>query len=402
MKPRRGKRVLMLIENVAYPLDQRVRLEANALAEAGYQVSVICPSAPGLARYDVVNSVRVFRYPAPVIATNFLGYLWEYGYSLVSTFILSLLVALHPGFDVIHAANPPDTAVIVAAFYKLFGKRFVYDHHDLAPELYDARFRGKSRRLVHEALLLFERLSCQLADHVIATNQSYRAIELERARVPAERITIVRNGPDLSRLRVVEPIPGLRREGRTNIIYVGMIENQDGVDYLFRALKHLDGELKRDSFHCIVVGSGGALSDLKSLAEQLGLSDHVFFVGFVKPAEVARYLCAGDIGVAPEPSNPLNDRSTMIKVMEYMVVGKPIVAFDLVETRYSAQDAALYARPNDELDFARQIAVLMDDPERCRKMGQIGMERIECELAWPHQAKHLLDMYMSLTADFGR
>ena len=305
MDPLKGKRVLMLIENVAYPHDHRVRLEANALAGAGYLVSVICPTAPGLGTYEVIDRVRVYRYPAPPAANNVLGYFWEYGYSLVSTFIFSLLVALHPGFDVIHAANPPDTAVIIAAFYKMFGKHFVYDHHDLAPELYDARFRGKSRRLVHAALLMFERLSCQLADHVIATNQSYRAIEMKRGHVPAERITIVRNGPDLSRLRMVEPKPGLRREGKTNIIYVGMIENQDGVDYLFRALKHLDGELKRGGFHCIVVGSGGALSELKSLVEQLGLSDHVFFVGFVKPAEVASYLCAGDIGVAPEPSRSL-------------------------------------------------------------------------------------------------
>jgi glycosyltransferase involved in cell wall biosynthesis len=371
-------------------------LEAATLLGAGYQVSVICPSAPGQSWHEVIDGVYVYRYPAPPDGNNFLGYLWEYGYSLLATFAISLLVWLRPGFDVIHAANPPDIAVLVAAFYKLFGKRFVYDHHDLAPELYDVRFGGKGQRFVHEALVWFERLSCRLADHVIATNQSYQAIEMQRGFVPEERITVVRNGPDLSRLRPVEPRPGLCQEGKTNIVYVGIIEYQDGVDYLVRALQHLIHDLKRSDFYCIIVGAGGALRTVKSLAQRLGLGDHVFFTGWVEPTEVAGYLCAGDIGVAPEPSNPLNDRSTMIKIMEYMAVGKPIVAFDLPEHRFTARGAALYARPNDELDFAQQLAMLMDDPERRKKMGQIGRERIENELAWSHQAKHLLDAYTSV------
>jgi glycosyltransferase involved in cell wall biosynthesis len=388
----------MLIENRPYPQDHRVRLEAVTLSGAGYQVSVICPSAPGQPWRQVIDGVDVYRYPAPPDGNNLVGYLWEYGYSLAVTFAISLLVCLRPGFDVIHAANPPDIAVLIATFYKLFGKRFVYDHHDLAPELYDARFAGKGRRFVREALVWFERLSCRLADHIIATNQSYQAMEMQRGSVPEERITVVRNGPDLNRLRLVVPKPGLRQEGKTNLVYVGIIERQDGVDYLVRALQHLVYDLKRSDFHCIIVGRGGALLDVKSLTEQLGLGDYVFFTGWVEPTQVAGYLCAGDIGVAPEPSNPLNDRSTMVKIMEYMAMAKPVVAFDLPENRYTAQGAALYAQPNDELDFARQIAVLMDDPERRKKMGQVGRERVENELAWPHQAKHLLDAYASVRA----
>jgi glycosyltransferase involved in cell wall biosynthesis len=391
-----GRRVLMLIENRPYPQDYRVHSEAATLSGAGYQVSVVCPSAPGQPWHEVIDDVYVYRYPAPPDGNNFLGYLWEYGYSLIATFAISLLVWLRRGFDVIHAANPPDLAVIVAAFYKLFGKRFVYDHHDLAPELYYARFGGKGRPSVYRALVWFERLSCRLANHVVTTNQSYQAIEMQRGSVPQERITIVRNGPDLNRLRPVEPKAGLRQEGKTNIVYVGIIEYQDGVDYLVRALQHLIYDLKRGDFHCLIVGTGGALPKVKSLAEQLGLHDYVSFTGFVEPTEVAGYLCAGDIGVAPEPSNPLNDRSTMIKIMEYMAMEKPVVAFDLPEHRFTAQAAALYARPNDELDFARQIALLIDDPERRKKMGQVGRERVENELAWSHQAKHLLDAYASV------
>ena len=247
-------------------------------------------------------------------------------------------------------------------------------------------------------LVWFERLSCRLADHVIATNQSYKAMEMQRGSVPEERITVVRNGPDLNRLRLVEPKPGLRQEGKLTLVYVGIIERQDGVDYLIRALQHLIIDLERSDFQCIVVGKGGALNDVKTLTWQLGLGDRVFFTGFVEPTQVASYLCAGDIGVAPEPSSPLNDRSTMIKIMEYMAVGKPVVAFDLPENRFTAQGAALYAQPNDEFDFARQLAVLLDDPDRRKKMGLVGRERVANELAWPHQAKHLLAAYASLAA----
>jgi glycosyltransferase involved in cell wall biosynthesis len=288
---------------------------------------------------------------------------------------------------------------LIAAFYKLLGKRFVYDHHDLAPEAYYFRFGGNGNRLVYHALVFFERLSCRLADHVIATNQSYRAIEMERGRVPEQRSTVVRNGPDLNLLQAVEPNPDLRRAGKTTIGYVGRMGFQDGVDYLLRALHHLVYDLGRTDFFCFVAGTGVAVPSLKALTGRLSLSDYVLFTGWVEHKDVARYLSAADIGVAPEPSNAYNDRSTMIKMTEYMALGKPIVAFDLPEHRVTAQDAALYACPNDELDFARQIVALMDDPERRKKMGQRGRERIETKLAWPHQAKHLLEVYKALNAD---
>jgi len=391
-------RVLMLLENNPYPQDGRVRLEANALAAAGYQVSVICPSSRGQSWREMLDGVHVYRFPAPPDANGFLGYLWEYGYSMVATFAMSLLVFLSAGFDVVHTHNPPDTFVFIAAFYKLLGKRFVYDHHDLAPEAYYARFGSSDNRLVHHALVLFERLSCRLADHVIATNQSYRMVEMQRGHVPEQRITIVRNGPDLNHLQTVEPDPDLRRLGKTIIGWAGRMGFQDGVDYLLGALRHLVYDLGRTDFLCVLVGAGDASPSMKSLTEQLGLADYVLFTGWVEHTEVARYLSAADIGVAPEPSNSYNDRSTMIKMMEYMALGKPIVAFDLPEHRVTAQDAALYARPNDESDFARHIVALMDDPERRKRMGQRGRERIETELAWPYQEKHLLEAYEALNA----
>ena len=386
----------MLLEKNPYPQDYRTCREARALAAAGYQVAVICPLDPGQPWREMLDGVRVYRFPAPPAANSFLGYLWEYGYSMAAMFIISLLVFLREGFDVVHAHNLPDTLVFIAAFYKLLGKRFVYDHHDLGPEMYYARFGDKGNRLVYPMLVLLEKLSCQLADHVIATNQSYKTVEMQRGRVPEERITIVRSGPYLEPWRAVKPDPILRQKGETILGYVGIMGPQDGVDYLLRALRHLVYELGRRDFFCVIIGKGDALTDLKKLATQLGINEYVWFTGWVSDADLLCYLSTADICIDPDPSNPFNDRCTMNKMMEYMALGKPIVAFDLPEHRVTAQDAAVYAHPNDELDFAQQIAALMDDPERRKKMGQIGRERVETELAWPYQEKHLLEVYEAL------
>jgi glycosyltransferase involved in cell wall biosynthesis len=324
-----------------------------------------------------------------------LGYLWEYGFSMLGAGLLSLVVWRREGFDVVHAHNPPDTFCLIAAAYKLAGKRFVFDHHDLAPEMYCARFGG-GHAAVHRLLVWFERLSCRLADRVIVTNASYREIALRRGGVPAERITIVRNGPDLARLRPVEPDAELRAMGRTIIGFVGSMGHLDGLDLLLQALHHLKHELGRQDWYAVLVGSGDARSGLAAQAERLGLSDQVRFTGHLPDSEFLALLCAADICVDPDPSNPFNDRSTMIKMMEYMALGKPIVAFDLPEHRVTAGEAALYARPNDTADFARLVAALIDDPARRARLGRIGRARVERHWAWPEQVPALLSAYAAL------
>ncbi|TEU14767.1 MAG: glycosyltransferase WbuB [Anaerolineales bacterium] len=396
MKTTNQPRVLMLLENNPYPKDSRVRREATSLTAAGYEVTVISPKESGQPWYKVCDKVRVYRFPAPPEANGFLGYMWEYGYSMIATFFISLFVFLRHGFNIIHTHNPPDTFVLIVIWYKLLGKRFVYDHHDLAPEMYFARFGGSGNPLVHKALVWFEKLSLWLADHVIATNQSYKAMEMERGRVPENRITIVRNGPDLNRLRLVDDKPDVFQQGKTILCYVGSMGFHDGVDHLLRALYNLVYELERTDIFCVLVGAGDAWLGLKALAEQLHLTDYVLFTGWVEHTKVAGYLCAADICLAPEPSNAYNDRSTMIKITEYMALGRPIVAFDLPEHRVTAQGAAVYARPNDELDFAWQIVTLMDDPQQRQKMGRMGQTRVETELAWSHQEGHLLEVYQAL------
>jgi glycosyltransferase involved in cell wall biosynthesis len=386
----------MLLENNPYPQDGRVRGEATALTAAGYRVTIVCPAAQGQRWRERLDGVGIYRFPAPPKADSPFGYMLEYAYAMSAAFILSLIALVSEGFDVVHAHNPPDTFFVLGAFYKLLGKRFVFDHHDLSPEMYDARFDGRRRPLVRTLLLLCEWFSCRLADRVIATNHSYKVVEMDRGRVPEERITVVRNGPTLETFQPGEPLTDLKRDGRTIIGYAGVMGRQDGVEYLLRALGHLRADLGRSNFLCVLVGAGDGFADLQRLALDLGLGNHVWFAGWRGHDEVAHFLTAADICVAPEPSNPYTDRSTMIKLMEYMACQKPIVAFDLPEHRVTAQQAAIYVRPNDELEFARAVAVLIDDPERRLAMGSFGRGRVENELAWGYSVVHLLEAYRSL------
>lgn len=387
----------MLVENRPFLKDVRVLAEAKALSAAGYVVSVIGPAEPKESLRVNIDGINIFRYPGPKIAGSFMGYLWEYGYSLVAMFVLSFVVLIRPGFDIIHAANPPDTAVFIALFYKMFGKRFVFDHHDLAPELYRVRFNYKSNDFVYNALLIMEKISCRIADHVIATNQSYKELEMQRDRVSETSITVVRNGPDPNWLKSVEPDPDLLGKSELIIGYAGTMGVQDGVDHLLKALSCLI-EQGRTNFFCILVGDGDTLPKLKSMTSQMGLTNNILFTGWVNHTKVAGYLSAADICVAPEPSNTYNDASTMIKIMEYMALGKPIVAFNLPEHRVTAQNAALYASPNDVQDLAQRIAKLMDNPELRRTLGEIGRKRVENDLVWSHQKHCLLEAYEKLKA----
>jgi glycosyltransferase involved in cell wall biosynthesis len=390
---------LMLVQNNPYPQDTRVRAEAEALLGAGYAVSVISPAAPGQRWREEVNGAWVYRFPAPPEARGFWGYVWEYFYCTLFMFVLSLLALTRKPFDVIHAANPSDTLVFIAAFYKLFGTRFIFDHHDLSPELYDANCGGQGNRLVYHVLLWLEWLSCRLADHVIATNRSYRKIEMERGGVPERSITVVRNGPDLTRLDVAGLDPAPRPDGRSVIAYVGAMGPHDGLDCLLRALQHLVYDLGRTDFVCILIGRGEAVERLKALQLELGLADYVRFTGWVPEAEKLRLLRGADLCVDPDPWNPFNDRSTMIKVAEYMALGKPLVGFNLRENRFTAQQGGWFVTPNDEREFARALAQLLEDRARREALGAFGRRRVETELAWSYSVPHLLAAYRTVLGE---
>ena len=387
----------MLIGNNPYPQDPRVRREALALRDAGYDVAVVCRSVRGQPQRETVDGVRVYRYPRPLRPRGLLTFAFHYAYSTLAALALSVQAFRERPFDVVHAHNPPDTLALVGGLYKLLGRRFVYDHHDLAPEMYAARSSGAGNPLVYKALVLLEKLSCRFADHVIATNESYRAMELERGNVAPERITVVRNGPGIESISSVDPDAELRARAGTLIGFLGVMGYQDGVDHLLRAVHHLVHDLGRKDTLCVLIGTGDARPDLQNLARELGIQDHTWFTGFIPMRDVLRYLATVDVCVDPDPSTPFSDRSTMIKMMDYMAVGKPIVAFDLPENRFTAGEAALYVPPDEDLELARGIAALMDDPERRLRMGAFGRRRIETTLAWAKSVPNLLEAYRAVT-----
>lgn len=386
-------RVLMLLENNDYSRDVRVRQEAKSLAAHGYHVDVICPgSRAGVEA--VQDGIRVWRYRARFAGDGLFGYVLEYGYAMLASFALAVRIAVRYGFDVVHAHNPPDTFVFIGLVFKLLGKRFVFDHHDLSGELYRyARFSGKPSGLVYRALLALEKLSCRAADHVIVTNESYRELAIERSRVQPERITVVRNGPEL---RADESLAEPAAKPATRVIgYVGIMGRQDGVDLLIRAAACLRRDGVQD-FHVVLVGSGDAMDDLRELACQLDLEGVISFVGWVDPEGLAAYLRSFDVCVAPEPPNGYTELCTMIKVMEYMAFSKPVVAFDLLEHRRTAGSAALYAETSEPEALAERIKELLDDPELRAELGRRGRRRVEAELAWEYQERALLHAYSKL------
>lgn len=389
-------KILMLLENNAYPQDSRVRKEAETLIKADFQVSIIAPRGKNQVWSEIVGGVHVYRYPAPIEADGFLGYLLEFGYSLIIMFILSLFVLFRQGFDIVHAHNPPDVLVLIAIFYKLIGKKFVFDHHDLSPELYNAKANGEGNQTIINALLFFEKLTFRFANHVISTNQSYKDIAISRGLVSEDMITIVRNGPLLDTLVNVTPDPNLLKKEAKLIGYIGEMGFQDGVDYLIRSIHFLVNDLNRKDIYLILIGSGSAVDSLNALVDELHLGDYVYFAGY-QPFSVWRSLLASvHMGAVPDPINDFNNKSTMIKITDYMGLCKPVVAFDLTEHRVTAGDAALYAEPNNEMDFARKIELLMDNDEMREEMGNLGYERITKELAWNYQAEKLLIAYGKL------
>ena len=392
-KPSR-RRVLIIVQNLPVPFDRRVWLEACALRDAGFQVSVVCPKAPGDPSFQEIEGIRIRKYAPPPPTSGAFSYVWEFAYCWARTLALVLEAAAQEGFDVIQACNPPDTYWALAAPFKAFGKRFVFDQHDLCPEVYISRFPQGSRAVVR-ALEWLERATYAIADHVVATNDSYRETAMRRGNVSAGRVTVVRTGPNPERLRRGTPVASWRSGRRYLCAYLGVMGPQDGVDLAVRSVAALV-KSGRDDVQFVFMGGGDSYEELLSLVDDLQVSDSVTFTGRIPDETVFEVLSTADLGMSPDPLNPLNDVSTMNKTMEYMSFGVPVVAFDLKETRVSAGPAAVYVQPNDTDAFARAIADLLDDPEKRATMGRQGRERVERQLAWSHQAARYLSVYESL------
>ncbi|MEW6643446.1 MAG: glycosyltransferase family 4 protein [Pseudomonadota bacterium] len=392
----RPLRVLIIVENLSVPFDRRVWSEAKTLARAGCVVSVICPKGFGAEQaYEFIDGVHIYRHSMPFEAKRASGYPLEYGWALLCEFLLTWRVLFTQGFDVIHACNPPDTIFLIGGFFKLlFGKKFVFDHHDINPELYMSKFGRKD--VFYRLLVLLEKLTFKTANISLATNESYRQIALTRGGMSADDVFVVRSGPDLARIQMLPANDALRRGRRFLVGYVGVIGAQEGIDLLLAAVKSIVEEHGRKDVHFGIVGGGPALDEMKRLAVTLGVQDYVTFTGRASDHDLFEMLNTADVCVNPDKADDMNDKSTMNKIMEYMALGKPIVQFDLTEGKVSAKDASLYALRNDSRDMAAKILQLLDDPERRAVMGAFGRRRVENELSWAHEAPKLLAAYAAL------
>lgn len=387
------RKILIIVENLPVPFDTRVWQEATTLAANGYTVSVICPKGKGFDKeYEMLDGVRIYRHDLPAEGNGPLGYAREYFTALKEEWRLARKVMREVGFHVIHGCNPPDNIYMVARRFRSLGVDYVFDHHDICPELFEAKF-GKKSGLLYRSQLWLERNTYRHCRFAFVTNESYRRIAIERGGMAPEDVTVLRSGPRLERLRIIPPVPSIKRGKRFMVGYLGVIGQQEGIEYLLEAARYVRDELHRDDIFWGIVGGGPHLEALRRMSSEMGLDDIVEFTGRVPDRKLLEYLNTADLCVNSDEYNEMNDKSTMNKILEYMALGKPIVQFDLTEGRYSAQDASLYARPNDHRDLAAKIVELLDDEPRRKAMGEFGRRRVIEELSWEHTSKALLEAY---------
>jgi glycosyltransferase involved in cell wall biosynthesis len=386
-----GRRILIVSENESVPGDRRVWDIATTLAASGGEVVVVCPQDDrDTAPYEVRDGVEIHRYRARFAAGGALGYVREYARAIRCTWRLVSRLSRERPFDIVHSCAPPDFLVFAAWPARRRGARLIFDHHDLTPELFASRF-GEGHRLLYRLTVLLERLSLRVADVAIATNEAYAGVQTARARKRADDVFVVRNAPDLSRLKAIAPDPSLARGKRFLIGYLGVMSEQDGVDLALVALAKLREQ--RDDWHAIFAGDGPSIDALKQLTRQLGLDDVVEFAGWIGDREIARLLSTADVCLSPEPKTAFNDMSTLVKITEYMAMGRALVAFPLQQTQFTAQDAAVYADANDPESYARCIDALLDDPSRRARLGEIGRDRVRRSFTWEQSKRPLQEAY---------
>jgi glycosyltransferase involved in cell wall biosynthesis len=383
--------VLIIVENLPFPLVRRAMQQARALRDAGYRVSVISVKGAGCEKsYEVIEGIEVYRHRFWE-ASSPAGYLVEYSLALASQLYLALKAYRRTRFSIVHTWNPPDIMFLIGLFFKLFGARYIFDHMDLNPELYLAKFGRED--FLYRLVCLVERATFWTADVSLATNQSYREIAIQRGGMPLERVFIVRVSPEPEKMRRGPACPELKQGKRFLVVYLGVMGPQDGLDLWVDSIEYIIKKKGRDDTFFTFIGSGTELPHIKELVAQKGLQSVVNFTGRIPGEELARYLSTADVGVAPDPLNPMNDKSTMGKILEYMAFAMPVVLFELTEGRRSAADAALYARPSDPVDFAEKVLTLLDSESLRRELGERGRRRIVEHFNWDTDRDALLQAY---------
>ncbi|MDN3641816.1 glycosyltransferase family 4 protein [Lutimonas halocynthiae] len=388
MKHLKGKHILFIVENLPVPFDRRVWQEATTLKESGMEVSIICPQMKGYTKsFEILEGIEIYRHPLPLEARGALGYLVEYGAAIYWEMKLAKKIYKKKPFDVIHGCNPPDLIYLTAKRFKKYGVKYVFDHHDINPELYIAKYDKKD--FFYKLMIYFERQTFKHAISSIATNESYKKIAIERGGMKPDKVQVIRSGPKLERLKLQEPKNEFKKGRKYLLGYLGVIGEQEGIDLLLESMKMI--VQKRQDVQLAIVGGGSDLELLKTMSAEKGLSDYVDFYGRVPDKVLLDVLNTADVCVNPDKPTEMNNLSTMNKIMEYMALKKPIVQFDLKEGKYSAQDASLYAI--NTTDFAEKVLLLLDDVQLRKKMGEVGYSRVLSELSWEYESKKLIDFY---------
>ncbi|WP_440250362.1 glycosyltransferase family 4 protein [Clostridium sp.] len=389
--------ILIIVENLPVPFDTRVWQEATTLVQNGYTVSVICPKGKGYDKeFEILQGVNIYRHDLPTEGNGLVGYVREYGTALKEQIRLAKKVYKEVGFNVIQGCNPPDNIYMVANRFKKYGVKYVFDHHDICPELFEAKFKKKG--LLYQSQIFLEGKTYKNCDIAFVTNESYKKIAIERGKMNPKNVFVLRSGPKLERLKIQKPKNEIKRGKRYMVGYLGVIGQQEGIEYLLEAAKYIRESKGRNDIFYGIVGGGPHLEALKQKCKEMKIDDIFEFTGRVSDQVMLDYLNTADVCVNPDEYNEMNDKSTMNKILEYMALGKPIVQFDLTEGKYSAQKASLYAKPNDSKDLAEKIIFLLDNEEKRVEMGQYGMKRIKNELSWEHTSKELLRGYDTLFA----
>lgn len=394
-------RILIIVENLPVPFDRRVWMEATTLAAAGHQVTVICPTGKGYEKeHEVLQDIHIYRHGLPPEESSSAGYLREYAHALAGEFRLARRAWRERGFDIVHICNPPDLLFLVALWFKVFrGMRILFDHHDIVPEMYEAKFQ--KRGFFYWMLRLAEWLTYSSADLVIETNESHRKIALTRGRKKPERVFVVRSGPDLSKFQPQSPRDEFKKGRRFLVGYMGVMGEPEGIDLLLESIRYIVFGKQRHDIQFVLIGSGPLWEELNQMARDMKLEDYVDFTGRIPDKEMIEILSSCDVCVNPDRKTPYNDLCTMNKILEYMALGKPIVQYDLVEGRFSAGDASVYARGNDTVDFGDKVLELLADPAKRERLGRTGRDRMVQELEWRHQAPKLLEAYSQALAHGG-
>lgn len=384
-----GKHILIIIENLPAPFDRRVWQEALTLSEYGAKVSIICPKMKGYDKsYELIDNIEIYRHPLREGKGAF-GYLVEYIQAVFWEFLLSFKIYFKKKFHVIHGCNPPDLIFLTALLFKPFGVKYVFDHHDINPELYISKFEKKG--LFYNLMLLFEKLTFKTANYSIATNESYKEIAVSRGGMKKDRVWVVRSGPKLEKLKLFPPVEELKKGKKYLIGYIGVIGEQEGLDLLMESAQYILS--KRNDVHFGIVGGGTHLVEIKKLCSKMGLSNNFDFYGRVDDKTMLEVLNTADVCVNPDKPTVMNDLSTMNKIMEYMALKKPIVQYTLKEGKFSAQDASLYAKNTDPIDFAKKIIKLLDNENLRIQMGEFGYKRVINKLSWNFESKALIRVY---------